>query len=171
MSGQSKPRRSRDVAVETTRKARAYELATAVSGDPAAQLAFLQKQVAELERLPHDHPRLLAARNWIEAAYRSIRQLETVAHAATEDTAANRGGERRHQGGHVIVETKGLRVDLTHAVWKKSSHSEASGCVEVASVDGAIAVRDSKDRSGPTLIYTPAEWEAFIGGVRDGEFD
>jgi Domain of unknown function (DUF397) len=71
----------------------------------------------------------------------------------------------------VIVEAKGLRVDLGRAVWKKSSHSNASGCVEVAFVDGAIAVRDSKDPSGPTLIYTPAEWDAFLGGVRDGEFD
>lgn len=71
----------------------------------------------------------------------------------------------------MIVEAKGLRVDLSKATWTKSSHSEASGCVEVAFVDGAIAVRDSKDRSGPTLIYTPTEWEAFVGGVRDGEFD
>ncbi|HEY7177017.1 MAG TPA: DUF397 domain-containing protein, partial [Micromonosporaceae bacterium] len=44
-------------------------------------------------------------------------------------------------------------------------------CVEVAFVDGAIAVRDSKDRTGPVLLYTPDEWEAFIGGVKDGEFD
>ncbi|HEU0238116.1 MAG TPA: DUF397 domain-containing protein [Micromonosporaceae bacterium] len=71
----------------------------------------------------------------------------------------------------MIVETKGLRVDLSSAVWRKSSQSQSGSCVEVAFVDGAIAVRDSKDLSGPTLVYTPDEWEAFIGGVKDGEFD
>ncbi len=34
-----------------------------------------------------------------------------------------------------------------------------------------IAVRDSKDPGGPVLDFTPAEWRAFIAGVRDGEFD
>ena len=71
----------------------------------------------------------------------------------------------------MIIEAKGLRVDLAGAKWKKSSYSQSGSCVEVAFVDGAIAVRDSRDRSGPTLVYTPAEWEAFIGGVKDGEFD
>jgi hypothetical protein len=71
----------------------------------------------------------------------------------------------------MIIEAKGLRVDLANAQWTKSSHSQSGSCVEVAFVDGAIAVRDSKDRSGPVLIYTPAEWEAFIGGVKDGEFE
>ena len=71
----------------------------------------------------------------------------------------------------MIVETKGLRVDLSRAVWQKSSYSQSGSCVEVAFVDGAIAVRDSKDRGGPTLVYTPDEWTAFLAGVRDGEFD
>jgi hypothetical protein len=71
----------------------------------------------------------------------------------------------------MIVETKGLRVDLANARWTKSSHSQSGSCVEVAMVDGAIAVRDSKDRGGPALIYTQAEWEAFLGGVKDGEFE
>jgi hypothetical protein len=71
----------------------------------------------------------------------------------------------------VIVEAKGLRVDLAGAAWKKSSQSQSGSCVEVAFVDGAIAVRDSKDRTGPVLLYTPDEWEAFIGGVMEGEFD
>jgi hypothetical protein len=41
----------------------------------------------------------------------------------------------------------------------------------VAVVDRVIAVRDSKDRSGPVLRFRPDEWEAFVAGVRDGEFD
>jgi len=62
-------------------------------------------------------------------------------------------------------------VDLAGAPWHKSSRSESNGCVEVAFFDGQIAVRDSKDRSGPVLQFTHREWEAFLAGVRRGEFD
>lgn len=64
-------------------------------------------------------------------------------------------------------------IDLTRAAWRKSSRSNDGGnCVEVAdNLPGVIAVRDSKDPTGPALIFTPAEWEAFIGGAKDGEFD
>ncbi len=57
--------------------------------------------------------------------------------------------------------------------WRKSTHSNGNGgnCVEVADLpDGGRAVRDSKDRSGPILTFTAAEWTAFIAGARDGEF-
>jgi hypothetical protein len=71
------------------------------------------------------------------------------------------------------VETKGLRVDLSRAAWRKSSASgpHCDNCVEVAFVDDAIAVRDSKHPEGPTLIFTQGEWDAFVGGAKDGEFD
>ncbi len=62
-------------------------------------------------------------------------------------------------------------VDPSSADWRKSSRSGANGCVEVAFVDGKVAVRDSNDRPGPLLVFTATEWEAFVGGVRDGEFD
>jgi Domain of unknown function (DUF397) len=57
--------------------------------------------------------------------------------------------------------------------WVKSSLSMSNGnCVEVASLaGGGIAVRDSKDTEGPVLRFTPGEWQAFLGGVRNGEFD
>ena len=57
--------------------------------------------------------------------------------------------------------------------WKKSSLSGSTGnCVEVARNRlGIVAVRDSKDPHGPKLTFTPAEWEAFTVGVRDGMFD
>jgi hypothetical protein len=69
--------------------------------------------------------------------------------------------------------TKGLAVDLSSAVWRKSSRSGpyTDNCVEVAFVDGAIAVRDSKNPSGGVLVFTPGEWDAFVDGAKDGEFD
>jgi hypothetical protein len=65
-------------------------------------------------------------------------------------------------------------MKLEGAVWKKGSRSNNSGgnnCVEIAVLDTAVAVRDSKDRSGPALIFTYAEWAAFVGSTKDGEFD
>jgi hypothetical protein len=43
--------------------------------------------------------------------------------------------------------------------------------VEVAFLTEAIAVRDSKNPAGPALIFTPDEWDAFVGGTKLGEFD
>jgi hypothetical protein len=63
---------------------------------------------------------------------------------------------------------------LNDAVWKKSSRSNGNGgsnCVEVAQLGAAVAVRDSKNPTGPALVFTRPEWVAFVGGVRDGEFD
>lgn len=65
-------------------------------------------------------------------------------------------------------------VDLSRASWKKSSHSGGNGgnCVEVATnLPGLVAVRDSKDPSGPALVFMPGEWKAFLGGVKRGEFN
>jgi hypothetical protein len=52
---------------------------------------------------------------------------------------------------------------------KASSHNGA--CVEIAAARGNIAIRDSKDPGGPVLLYTPAEFAAFIDGARNGDFD
>jgi hypothetical protein len=66
-------------------------------------------------------------------------------------------------------------MDLADAKWVKSSRSSGGGsgdCVEVArNLPGAVAVRDSKNPDGATLIFTPSEWTAFVGGAKDGEFD
>jgi hypothetical protein len=72
-----------------------------------------------------------------------------------------------------------IEVDLSHAQWRASAGGSDDGaCVEVAVVPGSkegsdhvIAVRDSRHPDGPALIFTPAEWDAFTAGVRDGEFD
>jgi hypothetical protein len=57
--------------------------------------------------------------------------------------------------------------------WVKSSFSYSNGnCVEVASLYGpAVGVRDSRDADGLILRFAPREWHAFLGGVRNGEFD
>lgn len=73
-------------------------------------------------------------------------------------------------------------ADLSQVAWRTSSYSGANGsCVEVAPVPaaslghggseaapGLIAVRDSKDRRGPALVFTGAQWRAFAGAIRDG---
>jgi hypothetical protein len=56
--------------------------------------------------------------------------------------------------------------------WRKSSLSTTNGCVEVAFVDDGVALRDSKHQGrGPVLEFTALEWQAFLAGVRLGEFD
>jgi uncharacterized protein DUF397 len=59
------------------------------------------------------------------------------------------------------------------AHWIKSSLSFSNGnCVEVANLPGGeIGVRHSKHTEGPVLRFTSDEWHAFLGGVRNGEFD
>jgi hypothetical protein len=62
--------------------------------------------------------------------------------------------------------------DLT-ATWIKSSYSGPTGgnCVEVAFLaDGEVAMRHSRHPDGPALIFSRAEWDAFVSGARDGEF-
>ncbi|WP_326826379.1 DUF397 domain-containing protein [Streptosporangium sp. NBC_01756] len=62
--------------------------------------------------------------------------------------------------------------DLADAIWRKSSYSGGSSdnCVEVATnLPGVVAVRDSKDPSGPVLAFTPAVWHDFLKSVRDGD--
>jgi hypothetical protein len=64
--------------------------------------------------------------------------------------------------------------DTTDAVWMRSSLSkeESEAIVEVATFDdGFKAVRDGKSPEKGTLFFTSAEWEAFVLGARDGEFD
>jgi hypothetical protein len=63
--------------------------------------------------------------------------------------------------------------DLTGVTWRRSSRSvKRKGCVEAAFLaDGRVAIRDSKNRAGPALVYTRREWDAFLEGAKDGEFD
>jgi hypothetical protein len=65
-----------------------------------------------------------------------------------------------------------MGANLSAARWRKSAGSARRGdCVEVAgNLPGVVAVRDSKDRTGPALVFTRNAWKAFVAGVKDGEF-
>ncbi len=68
----------------------------------------------------------------------------------------------------------GVRAsDIHGARWRKSSRSAAGNCVEFAELapHGPVAVRNSRFPDGPALVYTRAEIEALILGVKDGDFD
>lgn len=66
-----------------------------------------------------------------------------------------------------------LTRELETATWRKSTRSGPDGgnCVEVAELSGGSrGVRNSKELTGPALIFTASEWDAFIEGVKNGEF-
>ena len=52
--------------------------------------------------------------------------------------------------------------------WRKSSYSADNGgnCIEVADRKGRVLVRDTKDRTGPTLRFTPDAWRRFAKQVK-----
>jgi len=65
-------------------------------------------------------------------------------------------------------------AELPEVTWRKSRRSGPQGgnCVEIAHLpDGQVAVRNSRHSAGPALVFTSAEWAAFVGGARDGDFD
>lgn len=55
--------------------------------------------------------------------------------------------------------------------WQRASTCGAATCLEVAPTDEGVAIRDSKLQNGPILQYTLPEWDAFVAGVKNGEFD
>lgn len=59
---------------------------------------------------------------------------------------------------------------MSTLVWRKTSFSNGSGgnCIEVGDAGHAIAVRDSKDPGGPSLLVPPGAWTHFAGRVKSG---
>ena len=77
-------------------------------------------------------------------------------------------------GGQASKSYNGVPAgDLPGARWRKSARSSAQGnCVELARLSGSeVAIRNSRNPSGPALVFTDAELDAFLGGVKDGDFD
>ncbi|MGW7006650.1 DUF397 domain-containing protein [Streptomyces sp. NPDC054933] len=63
-------------------------------------------------------------------------------------------------------------LDLANAEWVSAPGSDPKDRIEVAFLPGgAVALRNPADPNGTVLRYTPGEWEAFVLGARDGEFN
>lgn len=65
-------------------------------------------------------------------------------------------------------------VALAGAASRKSSHSGNNGgtCVEAAgNLPGFVAVRDSKNPTGPALAFTPDEWASFLHQIKTGKLN
>ena len=60
-------------------------------------------------------------------------------------------------------------MDLSRIEWRTSSYSSSNGgqCVEVGTGPQLVAVRDSQDPAGPALVFTPGDWQAFLGHLKD----
>lgn len=56
---------------------------------------------------------------------------------------------------------------ISHPVWRKSGRSSSQGddCVELAELDGAIGVRDSRD-PGPELVMRRDEFAALVATLK-----
>ena len=116
----------------------------------------------------HAVPALVSA--WSRAASKQQKRDEkagsalfSLDHVMTLPAWAEHGS----QGG-----VRGLAESSAEdARWRMSTFSANVNCVELATVDSRIVVRDSKDRQGPRLTFTAAEWLAFVQGVKAGQFD
>jgi Domain of unknown function (DUF397) len=63
-------------------------------------------------------------------------------------------------------------VPLLDATWRKSTRSNNNGsCVEIRRVKATIEMRDTKDQSGPVLMFRTEVWRDFMGAISEGEFD
>jgi len=71
----------------------------------------------------------------------------------------------------------GTTVDLSRVQWRISSRSgdtDGETCVEAGPLNdgtGRVALRHSQHPDGPVIIYALAEWNAFLAGAKDNEFD
>jgi hypothetical protein len=62
-------------------------------------------------------------------------------------------------------------MDLSKAVWRKASRStvQNDSCVEVAEGANVVALRDSKDPSGPMLIISNSDFRHFMSVLKKSE--
>lgn len=70
-----------------------------------------------------------------------------------------------------INDTPTVIADPTRTAWRKSTRSQTSNCVEVAPLPATVALRDSKDRGGPVLLFDRGEWRNFLVAAKEGRLD
>ena len=80
--------------------------------------------------------------------------------------------------GGAVAPDASFRSDATPAIgsaplkWLSPRCGSHGSCVEIANLpEGGVAIRDGKAVPGPVLRFTRQEWDAFIAGVKAGEFD
>ncbi len=96
----------------------------------------------------------------------NIGASETASEVVSEVVEGSAGGSE------AVPSARKPQLDLTDATWLSSSQGDGKdGDVQIAFVDGYIGMRDGRFPDGPVLVFTPAEWRAFVLGARDGEFD
>ena len=61
-------------------------------------------------------------------------------------------------------------MEQTTTEWHRSSFCSDGACVEVASINNGIAVRDGKNPEVRSLWFDKAEWNTFLNGVVAGDF-
>jgi hypothetical protein len=66
-----------------------------------------------------------------------------------------------------------MTADLSRAVWREASRSNGQGgaCVEVAFVPSAVGIRDSKNPTGPVLVFGQVGFAALVAAAMGGELD
>ena len=63
-------------------------------------------------------------------------------------------------------------LDNSDLGWRTSRRSAGNGaCVEVATADPYVLIRDSKDQNGPVIQYSGSAWHAFLAAARKGHLD
>jgi hypothetical protein len=86
------------------------------------------------------------------------------------------GWQRASRCDHGLNCVEARKVDdmtILDDTWRKATKSNNNGaCAELrAGADGGVQIRDSKNPDGPTLVFTAQEWDAFLDGAKNGEFE
>ncbi len=87
---------------------------------------------------------------------------ESPAGRPAQDDAGDRQQAGHSADGPSVADGSSVEVTVTY---------DTSGSAHKSGSEKLYLMRDSKDPDGPVLAFTPAEWEAFVLGVKDGEFD
>ena len=62
-------------------------------------------------------------------------------------------------------------LTMTALQWITSTRCSDGECVQAARAGDDMVLRDSKDPTGPVLVYAVGEWRAFLASVKNGDYD